>query len=573
MRRVAWGSALNRDKWTDREDYLTRTIDRAIELCAPPKLKAASDAQRAYADKIRAEKLEGASPETAAILVVNAGPAASAKFWIDNAGKSLDELRAMVTPMAAPSTDVGAAVPVLVEGLQYMPAAMQLEHFRGCVYVQDTHRILTPTGDRLRPDQFNATKGGYIFQIDDAGTKDTRKAFDAFTESQVVRFPKAHGTIFDPLMPPGAIVEREGRLLVNSYVPIATPSTPGDAGPFLGLLEKVLPVKGDRDILLAYMAACVQHKGVKFQWAPLLQGTEGNGKTAFSRCVMKAIGGRYSHCPKAMDLDNKFNGWLVDKLFIAVEDIYVPENRRELLETLKPMITGGDGIEIQLKGVDQVTVDICANFILNSNHKDALKKTENDRRFAVFYTAQQTAADLARDGMGGDYFPKLYDWLKSGGYAIVTHLLETHAIPEELNPAGACHRAPRTSSTAEAVGTSRGGIEQEIQEAIDSGRVGFAGGWVSGSHLDKLLCELRANRTILHNKRAEMMRELGYIPHPALCDGRVNRPIPIDGGKKSRLYVREGHLAENVSSAAEATRMYESAQTGAGAGAVFSLAK
>jgi hypothetical protein len=66
-------------------------------------------------------------------------------------------------------------------------------------------------------------------------------------------------------------------------VPINTPRKAGDAGPFLRHLAKLLPDERDRSILLAYMAASIQHKGVKFQWAPLIQGAEGNGKTLLTR--------------------------------------------------------------------------------------------------------------------------------------------------------------------------------------------------------------------------------------------------------------------------------------------------
>jgi hypothetical protein len=38
---------------------------------------------------------------------------------------------------------------------------------------------------------------------------------------------------------------------------------------------------------------------------------EGNGKTFFSKCVARAVGERYSHWPKAKEIDNKFNKWLV----------------------------------------------------------------------------------------------------------------------------------------------------------------------------------------------------------------------------------------------------------------------
>jgi hypothetical protein len=81
-------------------------------------------------------------------------------------------------------------------------------------------------------------------------------------------------------MPPGALVQRGGQTFVNTYWPVDVPRKAGDGSPFLNHLAKVLPDERDRFILLCYMAACVQHKGVKFQWAPLLQGVEGNGKYA-----------------------------------------------------------------------------------------------------------------------------------------------------------------------------------------------------------------------------------------------------------------------------------------------------
>src|SRR3546814_19247025 len=63
-----------------------------------------------------------------------------------------------------------------------------------------------------------------------------------------------------------------------------------------------------------------------------------------------------------------------------------------------------DRVEIQRKGVDQFTADNRANFILTSNRRDAINKTANDRRYAVFFTAQQSAEDKTRDGLTDAYF-------------------------------------------------------------------------------------------------------------------------------------------------------------------------
>ena len=455
----------------------------------------------------------------------------------------------------------------LVSGFQYLAATQQIEHFAGCVYVQDVHRIFTPRGVLLKPEQFKATYGGYIFTLDAENSKVTKSAYEAFTESQAVRYPIAEGMTFRPELPPGKMTKEEGRALVNTYTPAEIDKRRGDVSPFLDHLSRILPDPMDAAILLAYMAACIQHIGVKFQWAPLLQGCEGNGKTLFTRCVSYAVGMQYSHFPKADEVGNKFNSWMLRKTFIGIEDVWFPDHRREIIESLKPLITN-DMLPIELKGVDQISAHVCANFMLNSNHKDAIRKTNNDRRFAVFFTAQQAEADIRRDGMEGEYFPDLYDWLKGEGiylgqpkgYAYVAEFLSTYPIPEELNPATKCHRAPRTSTTDQAIAHGVGSVEQEIMEAIDEGRPGFAGGWVSSMALDRLLEALRLTRAIPPNRRREMMQGLGYDWHPSLKDGRVNNAIAIDHGRKPRLFIKDGHADLALQTPANVSQAYQGAQ-------------
>lgn len=587
--RLMWQSGLVRDKW-DREDYLYRTILNAVRLqetvyssggptdttdvdsFGAAKLRASSDAQRHFAESIRAErfaefKAEGMAESDLGRLAQQTDP----KLWLDHRDKSGAQLLAMVTPIEAapPPVLTASKAPEIREGFQYLGATQQIEYFEGCVYVQSLHKILTPDGALLKSEQFNATYGGYVFQLDATGNKTTRKAFDAFTESQIVRYPRAAATCFRPDVEPGAIIYEEGDALVNTYKPVVTPRVKGDPGPFLRHVEKILPDENDRAIILSYMAACIQHKGVKFQWAPLLQGAEGNGKTLLTRCVAFAVGQKYTHQPPANEISEKFNEWLFNKLFIGIEDVYVPEHKREIIEILKPMITN-DRLAMRAMQQSQVMGDNRANFMLNSNHKDAIRKTRSDRRFSVFYTAQQSDEDIQRDGMGGSYFPDLYDWLKGRnefakfgenyGYAVVADYLAEYAIPDELNPATRCHRAPKTSTTEEAINQSMGGVEQEIMEAVAEDRPGFAGGWISSVAVERLLQSIRAARSIPHNKRRELLQSLGYDYHPALRDGRTNVAIPIDDNKKPRLFIRNGHIHANITSANDAARLYQEAQ-------------
>jgi len=101
-------------------------------------------------------------------------------------------------PVAPAATALGSSSgPEITSGYQFLGVSEQLEHFAGCIYVQDIHRIFTPSGAFLKSDQFNATYGGYVFQLDaDVSGKTTRKAWEAFTESNAVRYAKAESTTF-----------------------------------------------------------------------------------------------------------------------------------------------------------------------------------------------------------------------------------------------------------------------------------------------------------------------------------------------------------------------------------------
>lgn len=458
---------------------------------------------------------------------------------------------------ATVTAPIGVSV---VGGYQLLTVEAQLEYFKGCVYIQELHRVFTPTGAILNSERFNATYSGYVFQLDAINDKITKKPWEAFVDSQAIRWPKADVTCFRPDLPSGAIIEEDGRKLVNIYTPVDTRRVQGDISPFINHLKKILPDPRDQQIILAYMAACIQHKGVKFQWTPLIQGTEGNGKTLLTRCIAYAVGDRYTHMAMPNEIGEKFNEWLFNRIFIGIEDVYVPENKREVIEILKPMITN-DRLAMRAMQQSQVMGDNRANFFLNSNHKDAIRKTHSDRRFAVFFSAQQTKEDLVRDGMDGDYFPRLYDWLKyKDGYAIVNDFLHTYAIPDELNPATLCHRAPETSTTEEAIALGAGGIEQEIAEAIAEGRPGFAGGWISSIALNNLLDSLRAGRILPPNKRKKVLEDMGYIHHPALTDGRVNNPLAIDGNRRPRLFVKKGHPASMLQTHQKVVEHYIQAQ-------------
>lgn len=519
-------SALYREKWEEREDYRKATVGHAVSLC-----------QQVYTG--------------------GAG-----------AGVSLLAAAANMPPPPPPVTTTPGNFE-LRPGTQLLTPQNQIQYFAGCVYVRDQHRILVPDGSLLRQDQFKAVYGGYTFALDNVNDKLVKNAWETFTESQAVSFPKVHSTCFRPEHKPAEIITEEGRTLVNTYIPIVTPSKAGDPGKLIDHIKRMLPVERDQIILISYMAALVQYPGVKFGWMPVLQGVEGNGKSMLMQCLAHAVGHRYTHFPNAKELGNsgqKFNAWLLNKLFIGISELHVAD-KRDVWDSIKTLITESR-IEIQGKGADQVTGDNRANFFANSNHLGATTKTTKERRTSVFYSAQQDVDDLVREGWvrrghGGfpeptRYFPDLFAWLRTEGFQIVTHHLRTFAIPDEFNPATYCTRGPYTSSTNQAILVSLGMVEQEVLEAVEENRIGFAGGWISSKAFQRLLDE-RNMRHMSNQRKKDILLDLGYIPHPGLPDGRVNNPIPFDDGKP-RLYIKRDHLARHLKDPAIIAKTYIEAQ-------------
>lgn len=447
----------------------------------------------------------------------------------------------------------------LAIGNTFLTPEQQQEHFSGCVHIAENNHILIPGGHTFNRETFNACYSGFTMAMDGSNEKTTDEPWKAFINSKILRAPKVDISCFRPDLEASLIITKpDGERAVNIYWPVNIPRQVGDITPILNHIAILCPDPQDQLILICYLAAIVQYPGVKFQWCPLIQGVEGNGKTILSQCVAYAVGDRYSHYPKSAEMSGKFNDWLYGKIFIGVEDVFVPASKLEFMEAIKPMITNSRQ-EIEPKGGKKITRDICANFLLNTNHKDGLRKTRNDRRFAPFYTAQQCEADLIKDGLTRQYFYSLVKWLKEGGFAIVAEFLNTYRIDDEFNPAVYCTRAPRTSSTEAAIVQSRGMIEQEILESVEAGISGFKGGWISSLALALLLDRLKASNRVPHNKRRELLKTIGYIPHPGLTDGRVNNLVMPDNGKP-RLYIDERHAARELVGPGIIAKAYTDAQ-------------
>ena len=407
----------------------------------------------------------------------------------------------------------------------------QAEYFKGCVYIERMGEILTPSGRFMNAGKFNGKYGGKKFIFDQVG-KLTDEPWKVATRGTLYTVPKVDHVRFLPERPFGSIEADElGRQGVNTYIPVNIKSEPGDVTPWLRHMEYMLPVESDRRIIFDFLAHNVKYPGVKIPWAPLIQSTEGVGKGFIKETMERILGTMYCYSPKAQELvksGSTFNAWMRSRLMIIVDEIKVDE-RRELVEILKPMISD-PRIEVQGKGIDQEMEDNCANWVFFSNYKDAIPAT-GSRRYAIFYSAIQSLADLEMRQMGDDYFKRLWYWRDyQGGSAAIAHWLLTYPIERGAIPM----RAPITSSHAEARAITRSPVERIIGEAVDDALPGFRAGWISTLAVMRRLRETGGPK-IAASTLETVLAAMGYVSR-----GRADRVFfAEDQHNRTHLWSRD----------------------------------
>lgn len=462
-----------REKWQNRDDYRKRTIINACATC----------------EKV-AGIAEGTIPKTVS---------------------------------KTPSYD--HHVKDINENGRYASIEMQKELFKHCVYLWKSGLIFDSSRYQvLDRDAFNGLYNHYSYALDWDGEKYTKSAYEAFRESKAYIPMSCEDVLYEPNREYGEILEGlkysgfPDSKFVNAFAVPEVDSRSGDATRFEEFVDKLFPDRNDKKIILSYMASIVQNKGKKVRWCPVIQGTQGNGKTTLMRIVEQAIGHQVSSVQSAKKIfGDNFNGWLEGKLFVGIDELK-KVHYKDNVDDLNDMVTN-HRISIRKMYCDPVQRGNYTNFMICTNHKDAVEVNGDTRRWCIFYTPQQCHDDLVRDGLTKEYFSELNEWLDSEGFAIVTNYLQNFEINEEYNPINHS-RAPETSSTADATIDSLPTSVQKIKEAVDEGLQGFRNGFISSCAVSAIL----GYKPTRWNEISEGLDKLGYMKIPSRT-----KELPVAG--------------------------------------------
>jgi hypothetical protein len=277
------------------------------------------------------------------------------------------------------------------------------------------------------------------------------------------------------------------------------------------------PFDGNReaiDHLLDYIAHLIQRPAERVSHALLITSrAKGIGKSTFGTIVRRLVGEQNSRVAQPKDLKAQFDGWLVGKLVIQVDEVYESGNW-ELANKLKPLITERT-VSVNVKYGPQMEIENYARFIMFSNHTAPLDLEAGDRRHFVFESKAQPRDD--------DYYDRLHDFIENpkGMEAIYSFLMK-----RDLSAFKPHRRPPMTEAKQVVIEASRHPMHVYIREAVESGHLAQLGREFSLDELQRLL------QKDGYGSQSKNLKELGE----ALEAAGVSKVRKATNGTKRRLY-------------------------------------
>ena len=279
---------------------------------------------------------------------------------------------------------------------------------------------------------------------------------------------------------------------------------------FLRHLDMTVSVERERRIILDFMVFVYQNPGSRVQWALLLKGIEGNGKSYFFK-VMQVLLGKQASVVSTTAIDSAFTGWAEGAILACVEEIRISGvNKYAILDKMKPIISN-DTIPVIRKGKDERYIPNFTSYMMMTNHADAIPIGDNDRRYCVIFTRQTRKEDLfnelgGREGVAA-YFEVLYGDAARRPDALARFFTD-YKISADFSPAG---RAPETQGLSD----MRNMHVSEDRENVEAALADYVCNIVNENIVDVTYLNQKATMDGKDmpqtSKMAHILSDMGYV--------------------------------------------------------------
>ena len=246
--------------------------------------------------------------------------------------------------------------------------------------------------------------------------------------------------VYDPKSydPKQRLIEIEKKLYLNSYIPGDIIPEVGDITLWNMLLDHYFNDSTKyKEHFLDWLAYMVQHPGEKIRHACILVSTQFQvGKGSIWRAIKLMFG---SHNAKEIDVGqalDKSKGYLTNSQIVLIDEMQSAgkfDEKTALLNNLKRIITE-ENISSRALYVDYKIVKSCTNYLLFTNHKDALSLPPNEVRYWVYISEQPR--------MNDKFYSDYHTWLDEGGAKAILNSLKEREISDDFKPKGVAPDTP-----------------------------------------------------------------------------------------------------------------------------------
>jgi len=225
--------------------------------------------------------------------------------------------------------------------------------------------------------------------------------------------------------------------------------------------------RAERDWFECWCYYPLAHPGAKLPTAAALWSVEqGLGKSLVGVALGRIYGKNFSTISQR-ELDWDFNGWLVAKQFILVDDVSAHDSRAKA-DILKKMITQ-ETVQVNIKQIPTYELKDRSNLYFTSNQANAFYLEQRDRRFFVHEAA-------AKKNLGPQFYDEFVAWMNGAGPSALFY----HALHYDFKDFHPYAPPPLTASKDEMIAAARSELDAwlaAVRDAPDEkmklGRVAF----------------------------------------------------------------------------------------------------
>jgi len=326
----------------------------------------------------------------------------------------------------------------------------------------------------------------------------------------------------------------EGVQYVNSYRPETVPEIDPnwqDHWAWRTCQDHILNLIPDGgQTIIQWMAHNVRHPGTKINWAPVIVGPQGAGKTVMGDILKAAMGRAHVGIASVEEIMSDYTDWGEGVSVRVLEEIRIPgEKRTTVMNRLKPFITNRQ-TRIYPKGLKGKEILNVTNYIAFTNYRDALALDEDDRRWPVWHTRYQTREELLAD-LGSDHFIRLYEAIDNHPGVIRGWLMNVDLAGfDRFNPPA------MTEAKRQMIELARAPLDSDMREAMALGGEGIGPDVIATDCLREKMREI-GGRSVNTSTLSSMLTECGYVKYDSVIKWR---------DKTRRVYYRAGAVPSGL---------------------------